>query len=170
MAALGCRQRIPEHRGELRLTVEHDGDAADDLALMLHRGRVDVGRLALRAERLATRRVERGGLVARHDMPLRVMQAQGGTRPGALQGLTHMMGLRGVGHRHHAAVHVVHQQQRVDGVERVDLLQHLLRLGRGDAGLRCALGRERALQPDVERPPAAVVGALVQVAVHDVDG
>ncbi|PZR20753.1 MAG: hypothetical protein DI538_30075, partial [Azospira oryzae] len=62
---------------------------------------------------------------------------------------------------------VVHEEPGIDGVQAVDVFQDA---GHG-LGLRLAgtAGGHAAAQGRGEGPPAAVVGPLVEVAVHDVD-
>ncbi len=69
-------------------------------------------------------------------------------------------------HRDHAPVRVEQHDARVDGVERIDVLQH------GERGTRIAAfaAGQRSDQHAVQRPPAAIVGPFVEIAREQLDG
>lgn len=158
--SLALAQHVAQHDAELADRMEHDGDAAGELAAVaVHGGQVDVVRFVIG---------KRAGGKGRDRVVLRARQPARGLEQGAVERLAEQRpGRVVVAHGADGAARVEGHEAAVDGVEAIDRGQHAVDLGR--AGLR--LGRsQHPAQHRRERPPAAVVGPFVQVAVHDVRG
>ncbi len=156
---LARADHLAQHRRQLGNGVEDDCHAAGQGAGLRrpYRRQVDIGRLS------GGQRVDRE---RRHRVALRVAQAlhrrqdlrrHAGTdeRAGAVLARSGP----------HRALRVEGHQARVHRVKAVDVLQH----GRqARIGGRIGCARQGRLQRRGQGPPAAVVGPLVQIAVHDV--
>ena len=156
-----ARQRVLQHRRELRFRVEHDRHAADRLLLLRRADRrpIDVSRAAF---------VERGRHERGHHVALRVPQRQNARDPFLRQRRAGELAPAALDAATIVAVAVEDDEIGVDGVETVDRAQD-----RAD-GLRVLVEPPHARQ-DVDEirrqsPPSAVVGPLVEISIHDVDG
>nr|GEU28536.1 hypothetical protein [Tanacetum cinerariifolium] len=146
-----------QHVHQLGPGVEHDADAA-------HHGRLLVGMADRRMVDKSGRAVVQGGRRKRFGIVIEVaaQRAHAAERLGVELPAQRRLVARG---GHDAPAAVVHEQARVHRVQAVDVRQHGAHGGRFIAR---RLG-EAAPQLGGERPPAAVVGAFVQVAVQHID-
>jgi len=109
-----------------------------------------------------------GGRESRAAVVLGIGQAQGFRHERGVQGAPFVPPFGRIGADQDAAGGVVEKEVGVDGVEAVDIGEDApqpVEIGRTQAGFG-----EPAAEIRGERPPAAIVGPLVEVAVHDVDG
>ncbi len=165
-AALGgaravAGQGVDQHGGELRFGIKDDGDAADDTAALRvgDRRAVDVSRPTL----IQMRRAER-----RHRIGLVAAQRQNARDPFFVERRAFEVAAVFGRNRDDASLVIEDDQIRIDGVEPVDRLQNgadRLPVRLGERRCRQKLGESRR-----QGPPPAIVGALVEIAVHDVDG
>ena len=155
-----ARQGIFQHGAELGRGIENDGDAAEHVAIVVADCRaVDVCRLAI---------VEVADGEFRHRVTLAVGQGEGRPEPGSLQRLAGQVAVSRIGNGKNPPRAVEQDQVAINGIELVDAAQHL-----GQVLLLTAVARQQAChflaKRRIERPPAAIVGSFIKVAIHDVD-
>ncbi|CAM3668137.1 hypothetical protein ACAN107058_13340 [Paracidovorax anthurii] len=148
---------------ELAGRIPHHGDATQHRRLAPARGAAARRTHRRRVDERGPRCIEAAPGVVAHGVGLLGGQPQAAAHPRLVQHLAHMVRLVWPGHRDHPPRAVEQHQAGIDGVERIDLLQH----GRrgGAAGRVLLLQRARELRG--ERPPTAIVCALVEIAVQD---